>query len=154
MPQLATKYFGAIDYRQDAVLEFPNGMPGFEDEHRFLPLELPPSAPLVFLQSLDRPELRFITLPVLSVDPGYQLQISTEDLLALGLPEEHQPDLRAEVLCLVIIRVSEDRTPTVNLLAPIVINLATRRAVQSIRTDSEYSHQHPLIPVPKEESCS
>jgi flagellar assembly factor FliW len=36
--------------------------------------------------------------------------------------------------------------PTANLLAPIVINLKTRRAVQAIASEGDYSHQFELMP--------
>jgi flagellar assembly factor FliW len=36
--------------------------------------------------------------------------------------------------------------PTANLLAPIVVNLRNRRAVQAVAAESDYSHQHALMP--------
>jgi len=145
MPQFATKHFGAIEYQPESVFEFPVGLPGFEQETRFLPIEQPLSHPIVFLQSLNRPELCFITLPALAVDPGYRLAIAAEDLQALGVAEDRQPEIGPEVLCLAIVSVAENRAPTANLLAPMVVNLKTRRGVQAIQTDSGYSHQHPLM---------
>jgi flagellar assembly factor FliW len=38
----------------------------------------------------------------------------------------------------------EAHSITANLLAPVVISLATRRAVQAIASGSAYSHRHPL----------
>jgi len=37
-------------------------------------------------------------------------------------------------------------------MAPIVVNLKTRRALQAIRQDSEYSHQH-TIELQREKVC-
>lgn len=150
-----TRHFGAIEYQPDAVCEFPAGLPGFEDEREFLPLELPRTRPIVFLQSLRRPELCFITLPVQTIEPAYRLLMSAEDLRLLGLPEDRQPELGREVLCLAIVAVAEGQAPTANLLAPVVINLANRRAVQAIQSDSGYSHRHPLpVPSGEEQECS
>ncbi len=150
-----TRHFGTIEYERDAICEFPAGLPGFEQEREFLALELPHTRPIVFLQSLRRAELCFITLPVQSIEPGYRLQMAPEDLRLLGLPEDRQPELGSEVLCLAIVAVAEGQAPTANLLAPVVINLANRRAVQAIQSDSGYSYRHPL-PVPGEEepTCS
>jgi flagellar assembly factor FliW len=50
--------------------------------------------------------------------------------------------------------VAEHRSPTANLLAPIVVNLKTHRAIQAIQADSGYSHQHPLLAAAREEACS
>ncbi len=144
MPHLATKHFGTVRYQDGAVFEFPAGLPGFEHERFFLPIEHPASHPIVFLQSLDSPALCFITLPVLAADPAYRLAVAPEDLRLLGLAEDCQPAIGPEVLCLAVVSVAEGREPTVNLLAPIVVNLANRRAVQAVREGSDYSCQHPL----------
>jgi flagellar assembly factor FliW len=151
---LSSRHFGPVEYQDDAVFEFPAGLPGFEQERRFVAIEHAASRPIVFLQSLNRPELCFITLPVLAVKPDYGLAISIEDLRALALAESRQPAIGAEVLCLAIISVAEDKLPTANLLAPIVVNLKTRRGLQAIQEGSSYSHQYPLLAAQPEEACS
>lgn len=148
-----TQHFGTVEYDNEAICEFPAGLPGFEDEREFLPLELPRTRPIVFLQSLRRAELCFITLPVQTIEPGYRLALSAEDLRLLGLAEERQPEIGREVLCLAIVAVVEGGPPTANLLAPIVINLANQRGVQAIQSDSVYSLRHPL-PAGEEQACS
>lgn len=154
MPMLSSRHFGPVEYQDDAVFEFPGGLPGFEQERRFLAIEHAASRPIVFLQSLNRPELCFITLPALAVKSDYELAVSIEDLRALGLNESGQPKIGAEVLCLVIISVAEDKLPTANLLAPILVNLKTRRGLQAIQEGSSYSHQYPLLAAQPEEACS
>ncbi len=154
MPQLATANFGDIDYREESVLEFPEGLPAFEQERRFVAIEEQATSPVIFLQSLARADLAFITLPALLVEPGYRPALSAEDLQALGLAAERQPEQGAEVLCLAIITISEGRPPTANLMAPVVVNLRTRRALQAIQSEAGYSHQHPLGAVFPEEVCS
>ena len=61
----------------------------------------------------------------------------------LELSEEDFPRKHSAVLCLALVTIRESG-PTVNLLAPIVIDLETLRAVQAVMPDSTYSHQHPL----------
>ncbi len=152
--EFETKHFGVVEYGEESVFDFPAGLPGFEDEHRFIAIEQPSTKPILFLQSLRTPDLCFITLPVLVVDPGYEPAISPDDLRLLELPEHRQPRLSSEVLCLAIISVSEGKPPTANLLAPVVINLKTRRAVQAIQSESGYSHRHVLFAGREEETCS
>jgi len=144
MNQIATKYFGQLGYSEDSVVEFPDGIPGFEDQRGFLVVQQPPTKPLVFLQSLTTPELCFIAVPVQAACPSYRLSISPEDLEALGLPTAMQPSIGRDVLCLTIISIAEDASITANLLAPLVINLQTRRGRQPIMLESDYSHRHPL----------
>ncbi|HEX8984266.1 MAG TPA: flagellar assembly protein FliW [Bryobacteraceae bacterium] len=145
MPDFATSHIGLIHYDEPEVIEFPEGLPGLEDQTRFLPLEHASTRPLAYVQSLTRPDLCFLTLPVLGIDPGYSLKMSPENLRTLGLPEERQPAIGSEVLCLAIICLTENQPPTANLRAPLVVRIDTRRGVQAIRDDETYSHRHVLL---------
>ncbi len=138
-----TRYFGTLPYEEDSVIEFPEGLPGFEDEHRFLPVELAAHRPLVFLQSLATPGLCFPALPVGAIDEHYRLRLDAADLAALGFAAGTRPAIGRDVLCLAIMSI-EANGVSANLLAPVVVNLATRRAVQAIAGGSGYSHRHPL----------
>jgi flagellar assembly factor FliW len=144
MPTLQTKYFGHLEYQHESVYDFAAGIPGFEKEKQFLFVDQPLTKPLIFMQSLEQPELCFLGLPIRSIDPGYRLHISEEDLLSLELSPDRQPEIGADVLCLALISLAENQPPTANLLAPIVVNLKSRRAAQAIQADTDYSHQHPL----------
>lgn len=145
MPSVETKYFGAIPYELDATVEFPRGLPGFERYRRFLALRFADSQPLVFLQSVEDPGLCFITLPVLAIDPQYQLRVSHEDRELVGLPLGHPLHIGTDVLCLAVVSLRESG-PTANLLAPVVVNLGIHKAVQAVDAESGYSHQHALVP--------
>jgi flagellar assembly factor FliW len=147
-----TKYFGPVDYDENSVMVFADGIPAFEQEKRFVALRQPISEPLVFLQSVGTPEVCFATLPMAAACPAFRLNMAPEDLEALGLERERQPAIGNEVLCLAILSLTENEPPTVNLLAPIVVNVHTLRARQAIQTDSSYSHREPL-PL-REVACS
>lgn len=144
MPRIVSAHFGEIDCPEEALLEFPEGIPAFEQHRRFAVIEPPATAPVVFLQSLSDPDLCLITLPVTSLVSGYTLSMTLEDLLVLGLDRTRQPVVGEEVVCLAIVTIPRDRRATANLLAPVVIDRRTRRAVQAIQADSPYSHRHPL----------
>jgi flagellar assembly factor FliW len=147
-----TRYFGPVDYEEASVMVFPDGIPAFEQEKRFLAMRQPISEPLVFLQSVANPNVCFATLPTAAACPGYQLRMAPEDLAALGLESGRQPAIGRDVLCLAILSLTENAAPTVNLLAPIVVNLNTLRGRQAIQTDSPYSHRE-VLPL-REAACS
>ena len=84
MPLLPTKYFGLMEYDASAIVDFPFGIPAFENEQRFLLIEQPSMAPLLFLQSLTQADLCFLTLPVLNLESGYQLSILSDDIRAFS----------------------------------------------------------------------
>jgi flagellar assembly factor FliW len=150
MPRVQTKCFGEMEYDPSAVFEFPYGVPGFECEHAFLFLQRPGTHPLMFMQSLSSREVCFILLPILAADPHYKLRLSAEERAALRLPRGRQPRLGKDILCAALVCAADERRaqPTVNLLAPILVNLKERIGIQAILTESGYSHQHPLAPTP------
>jgi flagellar assembly factor FliW len=114
---------------------------GFEAEQRFLLMQKPEQFPLVYLQSIRTPDLCFLALPVLAVQNGYRLDLPPDDAELIGLPAS--PQIGSDVLCLAFVTVHDDG-PTANLLAPVVVNLRTRAALQCINGAEDYSHQHPL----------
>lgn len=124
-------------------VEFPNGIPAFETERCF---RLADREPLWILESESNPDLSFLLLPVGLIDPEYQLALSAEDRETLNWSES------TRLLCLAVITAAEDLPPTVNLLAPVVVNLDCDRAVQAVRSDTKYSHKHPLRA--EEAACS
>ena len=152
MPATETTNFGTIFFAPESVFEFPLGLPGFEDRRRFVPVQNPRTAPILFLQSLEEPSLCFTTLPMLVVDPRYRLRMMEQDLEVLRFPLDYQPRIGADVLCLAVLSIRESGT-TANLLAPVVGNLKNYRAVQAVSAEPGYSHQHLLFPQ-EEPVCS
>jgi flagellar assembly factor FliW len=151
MPQCKTRYFGELENDGQGTVEFREGIPGFENERLFILIERPDLKPLVFMQSLATPGLCFLTLPVFTVIPDYRLGLAEADRSELDLPL--QPVIGRDVACLVIGNVGGDGTVTVNLLAPLVIHLKTRRAVQAILSESGYTHDYAIPDVPAEQTA-
>jgi flagellar assembly factor FliW len=144
MPSIISRQFGSIEYSEQDVFDFPTGLPGFESRRHFLCLERPALRPVVFLQSLEDPELCFVTIPATAVDPQYQLAISTDDLEVLGTATELQQNAVSSLACLAIVCLPTDGAPTANLLGPVVLSRETRRGVQAVRGDRRYSALTPI----------
>jgi flagellar assembly factor FliW len=138
MPQVSTRDFGELEYRIESAIEFPRGLPAFEDERRFVLIQPPSLAPIVVLQSAADPSLAFTAVPVALIDPDYELSVLPEDFEAIDSPGTGQ------LAVYVLLTFAEDGPITANLLAPILVNAVTRKAAQAIRSDSRYSHKHPL----------
>lgn len=145
MPLFNTLMLGTISFEPDAAFEFPRGLPGFEDKRRFVAIRLPGNEPLVFVQSLEDPGLCFVTLPVGAVHQDFELEMCREDMELVGLPVSRQPEIGTEVACLAVVSIRETG-PTANLLAPLVLNLRTGKAVQAVMVSQQYSHRHALQP--------
>lgn len=87
------------------------------------------------------------------VDRDYQLELSDGDLQALGLPVSRQPIVGTDVLCLTLVSIHDGGPTTANLLAPVVVNLETRKAVQAISANPAHSHQHPFLEAAEAVPC-
>jgi flagellar assembly factor FliW len=144
MPLVHTRRFGVLECADSSILTFASGPPGFADQTRFALVEQPDLAPVVFLQSLHSAELCFLAAPATVLLADYDLAMTREDLERLGLSTSRQPTPGREVLCLALLCAPENGPMTANLLAPVVVNRETRAAVQAVRADARYSHQHPV----------
>ena len=140
-----TSHLGPITVDESSTIDFPEGLPGFEECRRFVPLQHPVHGGLIFLQSLERPDLCFLTLPVRAVRPDYVLALSADDTGSLGFPEDSWPAIGSDVVALAILSLADGQAPTANLQSPIVIHCRTRRAVQAIRPDQRYTCREPLL---------
>ncbi|MDZ4797991.1 MAG: flagellar assembly protein FliW [Bryobacteraceae bacterium] len=131
-----------MEYTEDAVIRTPLGLPGFESETGFLLIQLPGQYPLVYLQSLQSPDLCFPALPVRVADADYQLEVNDEDSGVLGVST--RPGIGSDVLCLALLAAEETGTATANLKAPLVVRIGTRIGVQCLNSAGDYLCRHPL----------
>ncbi|MFN0100772.1 MAG: flagellar assembly protein FliW [Bryobacteraceae bacterium] len=154
MPSISTKQFGIVQFADEDVFEFPNGLPGFEAERRFLCIERPGLRPVVFLQSVEQTGLCFITLPARTVDPGYELEVAPDERNVLGLANAEAPVWEQSLACLAIVCMPPEGTPTANLLGPVVLSRETRKGVQAVRDDCRYSAMTPLQPSVTEQNAA
>jgi flagellar assembly factor FliW len=129
--RIRSPWIGEIEWEPSNEIFFPNGLPGYEREHKLIPVEVPAQRPLVYLQSVENPGVCFLCLPVLGIDPGFELRLSEDERTALAMPEDLSPALGADVLCLAFL-IPSGSTVKTNLAAPIVINLHNSRGVQCV----------------------
>lgn len=128
--------FGAFEFTALNRISMPCGLHGFTGYSEFGLANLPEPAPETFklLQSMDDPGLSFIVTQ-LDVDAG---AIAEEDLRdgasSVGIAPE-----AAVFLLIVTLRPSENgTTATVNLRAPIVLDLERRVARQVVLANNAY----------------
>ncbi len=141
--KLETTRFGTIDIDEKLVLEFPDGLYGFEKETRFTLLPFNPNvdSPMEWMQSILSPHLAFvITDPYLYV-PDYKLKLLEEDKQKVQLTADES------FLTRCIVTIPENYTEmTANLVAPVVINPQKGIGKQFVLTGMEYDTRHYLLP--------
>ncbi len=137
---LATSNFGTVDFRDEDVILFPGGMPGFEQLHRFLLIDTEACEPLRFLQSIERPEISFPVIDPLVLEPDYKVELTAEQRSRLELTDD------SDLLIWCVVTVSEDALKaTMNLLAPVVVNSVNSKAAQIVLVGQDYPIERPLM---------
>jgi flagellar assembly factor FliW len=121
-------------------IEFEEGIFGFEDQKKFVPIMLEEDSDAVlYLQSLEDEELSFVIMNPFMLKEDYDPVLSEEDYKALGT--SNVGDLSYYVFCVVGNTVGESK---VNLKCPIVVNHVNRKARQVILDSKEYGFRHLL----------
>jgi flagellar assembly factor FliW len=128
---ILSPYLGLVSWDPENELMFAAGLPGFEQERRMLPVEIPAHRPLIYLQSLDRSEVCFLMLPVFTIDPNFHLSLSDDERTFLQLEGVPNPVIGVDVLCMALL-VPSGHTVETNLNAAIIVNLRNFRCVQMV----------------------
>ena len=136
--KINTKYFGEVDYEDREVVSFSKGLFGFEDEHDFLLIRFDnEDGTLLSLQSVNTPTLAFVVMNPYKLMPEYDPVVSDDELGSIGM--ESVSDIAVYVIAVIGDRVSDT---TVNLKAPLMVNVANHKAMQVLLDDSWYSFTH------------
>lgn len=141
MPIIETTRFGDLEVSEKRVIQFPDGLIGFPQWKAFAILEHQEDSPLFWLQSLDLPQLAFLTIDPRLIKPDFLEALHTGDRACLGLEEGSTKF----VLALITIPEGRVEEMTANLLAPVVIDPKARVGRQVILANSGLSTQHPVL---------
>ena len=135
-----TRLFGEITIADEKLIRFPKGIVGFPFLQTFALIHDADNekAPIMWLQSMEEPEFAMPVIEPHLVIDSYNPTVDDENLEPVG---ELAPD---QIYSLVTITVPPQiENMSVNLKAPIVINMANNKAVQIIVED-DYQVKHPI----------
>ena len=134
--RVQTKFFGEVELDDNKVIEFPNGIIGFEDFKKFAiiyDIEDDRDTKISWLQSLEEPTLALPVVDPLAVTTEYAPMIEDELLKPLGNPADE------DLLFLLVMTVPSDMTKvTANMKAPVIISMEERKGVQLIVDNADY----------------
>ena len=148
--KVQTKWFGEIEVSDDKIITFEKGIIGFEDWKKYTLVydaEREEDVSIVWLQAVDEPTL---ALPIMKPEIVYQnYDPIVEDEIIATLGEDIQ---NAELMVFCALTVPQDLTKmTINLKAPIIINVDTMKGVQLIADNSDYQVRYPIYDILKKE---
>ena len=120
-------------------ITFKKGIPGFDFVKYFVLKELKDNERFKILESKES-EVSFITISPFEIYSDYEIDLNEETI------KELQIDKPEDVLVLSIITLGKTlESSTMNLQAPIVINIKKNLGKQYIMQNTKYETKHPLI---------
>lgn len=138
--QIQTTRFGSVSIKAEDVLNFPEGLLGFNELRQFVLLDDPSDEIFAWLQSCEEPNIAFPLLEPELFAPNYVVHLTKHDLEVLSL------DSSRGARCFAIITIPQDPTlMTANLKAPVVINVAKRLARQCVLQDNQLAIREPIF---------
>ena len=126
-------------HREEDVIRLPEGLVGLPKLQRWVLTEMDPPMPLKWLQSLDRPGFRIPMTDPVYFDPGYAFELDDRAEKMLDGP-------RAEDLVVMVVTTihAGGERITGNMTAPVVVNVNSRKGLQCILSDLNYSLHHEI----------
>lgn len=134
--EIKSIFFGEQSIDPSTVINFPQGIPGFEDQTRFKLFHQEGDNPLIFwLQSLDDESLIFSVAQPSVFNINYNFVLSDEEESLLEAEDV------ADMVILIILHKDASDQPTVKgaIKSPLVINSAKRLGLQKVLVHVEQS---------------
>lgn len=142
--KLITKYHGIVEYNEEDIITFKKGLPGFESLKKFILVPFEDNNLFSIVVSMEDMEVGIPVISPFNVDEAYEFKLSDEKTkeLSVNSPES--------VLVLNAVTLNSNiKNITVNMKAPIIVNIKRKIGEQIILDNEKYKIKEPLF---KEES--
>lgn len=127
--EIETVHFGNVEINDGGIITFPEGVPGFEDVHRFILLgNVGEKEAFFWMQSVDKPDVCFVVTDPFVIYNNYNVDVDDDDIAILEINGSEN------VLTLVIVVVPDNiEDARVNLKAPVIINMDKKIGMQVLQ---------------------
>lgn len=138
--KIQTKFLGEVEIQEKEIVKFENGLPGFEDTKEYIVLPIEKDSPFALLQAIKEKEIGFVLAFPFAFKADYAFDISDKEKLDL------KTELVEDLAVYSIVSLKDNfQDSTLNLLAPVVINIKERLGKQLVLQDSnQYQLHYPL----------
>lgn len=139
--EILTRHFGKVDIEEEKIVNFQEGIFGFDSLKKFIILYdgAEEGNPFAWLQAIDSQD---VCLPMIS--PMYWFQDYSPDVDDELIGSIGDLDPSALDLYTIVVIPDDIKAMTTNLKAPIIINRETKQGIQVIVNDDEYNIKHNL----------
>ncbi|TFB24377.1 flagellar assembly protein FliW [Filobacillus milosensis] len=136
---IQTLYFGEVQIDEYQVIKFQSGIPGFNEFKQFVLLDIEDNPIYKVLQSLDEEGLAFIVTNPFLIYKGYEFDL--DDAVAEQLEIKTKEDV--SIFSIVTVEEPFDQS-TINLKAPIILNLNKGLGKQVVLNLENYHTKHSI----------
>ena len=145
---LETEKFGKLEVNEDYIFDFVEPIIGYENVKHFALIDIDSDSPFKWLQAIEDLSLAMpVTMPAyFGIEYQFSIPDDKVDLLEAKSAED--------ILSLNIKNVPNGapQNATVNLLAPVVINVNNKKALQLVLSDTNFPVRYKLFGE-KEKQC-
>lgn len=138
---METKHFGQIEIDEESIIYFEEGIPGFDDIHRYGVIKSEdPESPFSWIQAIEDSEIAFALVNPFAVKNDYDFELKNKYAKNLEIEDINQ------VVVYAVVVVPEDISKiSMNLKAPIIVNMNNRKAAQIILDTDKYTVRHFIL---------
>lgn len=140
MIKIKTRLLGELEINEESLINFPEGILGFPESREFALIDVPGNAFFYLLQDVHEEFVSFILTDPFKFYHDYEIDIADEDLKKIQIEKKEHVGAMG-----MITLAKPFKNSTVNLLAPIILNLEKRLGRQYVLNDMNYQTKHPLF---------
>ena len=135
-----TSRFGQVQIDESLILNFPEGLLGFNDLRKFVLLDDPTDDIFAWLQSCESPHVAFPVLEPELFMESYKVNLTKGDF------ESIRSNPESKLCFFTIVTIPDDPTQmTANVKAPIAFNMQQRIARQCVLQDNNLAIREPIF---------
>lgn len=139
--KISTLYFGELNIDETDIINFENGILGFEEYKKYVLLRFSDDNDAMFcLQGVEKDSPAFVVFNPFLVIDDYSPIPTTEDLSLI----ESETDENIDYYLIAVVGETTEET-VVNMMSPIMINGYKKSGCQIVMSDSNYSLRFPLF---------
>ncbi|ETT87874.1 flagellar assembly protein FliW [Viridibacillus sp. FSL R5-0477] len=137
---IKTKFLGSVEIKEEDIIKFEEGIPGFEGAKKFIILPLEKESPFAILQSIEQVEVGFVVAFPFLFKKNYAFDLPKSDKVSL------KAEVESDIVTYSIVTLKDPfDSSTLNLLAPVLINIKEKIGKQIVlQENGEYALRHPI----------
>jgi flagellar assembly factor FliW len=135
-----TSRFGELEVAENEILTFTEGIFGFEADKEFFVFSTEDDNPLMWMQSINDPNLAFVIIRPFEFNPNYSLNLADKDVKDIDLESPDDSDIFA-----IVVVPDDPAKMTANLQGPIVVNTKKNIGKQVISTNPRHKLKHYIL---------